>query len=62
MIVVQIGIAGDRPCGWAYQARRDEKKPQKVIRGSVQATPNQTILYVANRVLEKLRAAKPASC
>ena len=62
MMVVQIGIAGDRPCGWAYQARRDDDEPGGILRGSVQATQNQTILYVANRMLEKLRAAKPANC
>jgi len=62
MMVVQIGIAGDRPCGWAYQARRDADGPGSSLRGSVQATQNQTILYVANRVLEKLSAAKPANC
>jgi hypothetical protein len=32
------------------------------MRGSVQATQNQTILYVANRMLEILRAAKPENC
>lgn len=62
MIVVRIGVAGDRPCGWAYQPRRDDDEPGKVCYGSVQATQNQTSLYVANRVLEKLRAAKPANC
>jgi hypothetical protein len=62
MIVIQIGIAGDRPCGWAYQPQRDDDEPGKVIRGSVQATQNQTILYVANRILEKLSDAKPEHC
>lgn len=62
MIVIQLGVAGDRPCGWAYQPRRDEEEPGKIIRGSVQATPNQAILYVANHVLEKIGVLKPAQC
>ena len=60
MIVIQIDVAGDGVCGWAYQARVDDKVPGQVIRGSVQATQNETILYVANRILEGLSAAKPA--
>jgi hypothetical protein len=62
MIVVKVGIAGDRPCGWAYQPRRDDDEPGKVCCGSVQATQNQTLLYVANLILEKLSATKPEYC
>src|SRR5450759_1271166 len=62
MIVVQIGIAGDRPCGWAYQPRRADDEPGGVYRGSVQATQNQTILYVANYVLERIGVLKPGTC
>ena len=62
MIVVQIGIAGDRPCGWAYQPRRDDDEPGDVCSGNVQGTQNQTILYVANLVLERIGVLKPKKC
>ena len=47
---------------WAYQPKRDGGKPGKIICGSVQATPNQTILYAANCILEDLGKAKPSHC
>lgn len=62
MLVVQIGIAGDRPCGWAYQPRRDDDELGRIIHGSVQGTQNQTILYVANLVLERIGVLKPKKC
>lgn len=62
MIFAEIGIAGIMPCGWAYQPRRDDEEPDKIVRGSVQGTPNETILYAANYFLEKLGNAQPAHC
>jgi hypothetical protein len=62
MIVIQLGVAGVAPCGWAYQPRRDREQPGKVVCGSVHATQNETILYAANRILESLGNAKPSHC
>jgi len=62
MFVIQLGIAGGTASGWAYQGRRDDHQPGDTVSGSVQATPNQTILYAANRILKKLGKVKPKDC
>jgi hypothetical protein len=62
MFIIQLGIAGGTASGWAYQGRRDGHEPETVISGSVNDTQNRTLLYAANRILEKLGKVKPSEC
>jgi hypothetical protein len=62
MFIIQLGIAGGTATGWAYQGRRDGHEPERIVSGSVNDTPNRTLLYAANRILEKLGVVTPSEC